>query len=381
VFNLTLSKAGLLDAKSVTVAGVETVNITTADTQAVPTNPLDTLTLVATSATKVVVSGNAGLNLTNTDTTLTTVDASGITAGSFTWTSGILAAASTVQGSAAGTNTVDLTASVAGATTYTGGTGADVIVVTNAKANTFTLGAGNNTINTLGAAGTGNNTVTAGAGTDTVKFTTGNNTVDLGAGTNVFNATTGKNTYTGGAGADTILVTTGNNTVTAGDGANSFTASTGNNTYTGGTGVDTVTVGTSGSTVGTNTITTGTGADVIWIKGTVVNGNSYSVITDAAVGDTIKLDGTNGTSTFVTTKLSLASTAAFQDYLDAATAGTGAVNSAEAWFQFGGNTYIVTDNSAASTFQNGADSVVQLTGSVTVNGFTGAGGSATFLLA
>jgi len=133
VFNLVLTKAGLLKAGSVTVANVETVNITTADTTKVPQNPLDTLTLVADKATKVVVSGNAGLNLTGTaNLALKSLDASGISKGDFTFTSGALTAAAAIKGSATGTNTVTFSAATA-AVTYTGGTGDDVITASNGQ--------------------------------------------------------------------------------------------------------------------------------------------------------------------------------------------------------------------------------------------------------
>lgn len=53
-----------------------------------------------------------------------------------------------------------------------------------------------------------------------------------------------------------------------------------------------------------------------------------------------------------------------------------------AWFQYGGNTYIVDDTSITGAFVNGEDTIVQLTGLVTVDGFTGAvSGGGSFLLA
>jgi S-layer protein len=145
---------------------------------------------------------------------------------------------------------------------------------------------------------------------------------------------------------------------------------------------------------GVNTITLGTGADSVTLKGIVANGNSYSYITDAAIGDTIIFSAVStttstATSTFTTAKISLASTAAFADYLNAAAStSTSATVSNFAWFQYGGNTYIVDDMSLTTgAFVNGTDSVVQLTGLVTVDGFTGATaaagnfGAGTFVLA
>ena len=144
--NLKLVRAGVLAAGTVNAADVENVNIATSDTQATLTNlhPLDTLTLVASSAKSITISGNAGLYLTAASTNLTSVDASGITTGDFTWTSGALTAAATVKGSATGSNRVIL--GQAGApVTYVGGSGADTVIV-----------------------GAGNNTITTGAGADSV---------------------------------------------------------------------------------------------------------------------------------------------------------------------------------------------------------------------
>ena len=62
--------------------------------------------------------------------------------------------------------------------------------------------------------------------------------------------------------------------------------------------------------------------------------------------------------------MTLADTAAFADYLNAAASGDGGTNTIVKWFQYAGNTYIVFDNDAANTFQNGvaADQVIKLTG-------------------
>lgn len=89
----------------------------------------------------ITVSGNAGLALTSTSTTLTTVDASGITLGDFSWTSGSLASAATVKGSATGTNTITISNGALGPITYVGGSGADTISIRQ-YANTITVGAG-----------------------------------------------------------------------------------------------------------------------------------------------------------------------------------------------------------------------------------------------
>ena len=313
----------------ITASGVEAFAITTIDGQATPSGAFsDSLTLLGNSLKTLTVGGNAGLTLSATSTALTTLDASGLTLGGFTWTSGALAAAAVVKGGAKGTNTVDFTAATGGAVTYTGGTGNDVVSGSNGKNNVITLGDGNNSA----VVSSGNNTITGGAGNDTVTATSGNNTVNLGNGTNAFTATSGDNTYTGG------------------------------------TGLDTVTLGS-----GQNVITTGAGNDVIVLTTAPTSGNAYTVITDPAPGDSISMPS-HGTEIFQTTKISLAGTAVFQDYLDAAVAGYDAYYDASfKWFQFLGNTYLVQDLSSSATFTNGVDFVVQLTGLIDLSTVTGVG--------
>ncbi len=251
--NLVLtSGAGAMNVGTINGPGAETLAITTADTQTTPTNPLYTAVVVDAATKGITVTGNAGLSLVQASTALTSVDASGISAGAFTWTSGALAAAAVVKGSATGVNTVTFSAATGGAVTYTGGTGNDLITAANGKDNGLTLGAGNNSVTGT----TGNFTITALGGNDTVTLSTGNNNVNLGDGTNGFTATNGNNTYTGGSGADTVNLGNGANTVNLGDGANIFNGGNGGTTYTGGSGADTVTV-----TGGTNTIGLGDGAN------------------------------------------------------------------------------------------------------------------------
>lgn len=139
VLNIVLSNDDALDAKTVTVTDVETINIV-ADDSNDDANATHTMTLTADKATTVKVSGDAGLALTLTDSdAVKTIDASESTGG--------------------------------------------VDIKTDLKGVTFTGGAGNDTV-TLGAG----NTVTGGTGNDT--FTISLNTAvndrsvitDFGAG-------------------------------------------------------------------------------------------------------------------------------------------------------------------------------------------------------
>ena len=50
--------------------------------------------------------------------------------------------------------------------------------------------------------------------------------------------------------------------------------------------------------------------------------------------------------------------------LDIASAGDGSANGIVSWFQYGGNTYLVNDNSASATNDIATDVVVKITGTV-----------------
>lgn len=336
--DVAFSTTGLTatDVEAINITSSYTSSMTAANKTAATTGGFANGMIVLGNQVKtIVVSGEAGLNLTAASTALTSLDASANTVGSageFSWTSGATTGAVNVKGLASGINTIVLSAAtVAG--TYTGSANGDTVTIANALANVLNLGDGTNLVN---GAASGNNVVTGGAGDDTF-----------------------------------ITATTGNNVVNFGNGANAFTATSGNNTYTGGTGVDTVSVG-----GGLNVLTLGAGADAVTITASGANGNVYTTITDIAAGDSINM----AALTFVPrangvlgAKISLADTAAFADYLAAGTAAIIADAGAATmkWFQFGGNTFIVVDNSTDGTpdvdtnaFENGIDSVVKLTGLV-----------------
>ena len=148
-------------------------------------------------------------------------------------------------------------------------------------------------------------------------------------------------------------------TITGGSGNDSLTAKTGTNadTLIGGAGNDTLT-----SNAGLSTLTGGAGNDLFVVATAGANSNVYTTISDASAGDRIQLSNL-GVETFATTKLSLAATASFADYVNFATDSTTAnTDSAISWFQLNGNTYIVQDKSASADFVNGTDIVVALTG-------------------
>lgn len=248
------------------------------------------------------VTGDAGVDFagSNLGTALTSFDASGVTKGAVTVTTGALAAAATLKGGAG--NDVINASSATKAVTIDGNAGDDTLT-------------GSSTIGSTLNGGAGADTLTGGAGADTLNGGDGNDTINTGAGLDI---------VTGGAGADTFVVARNAN----------------GNTY--------ATITDFTKTVGSVT------GDTIDLSALVLNGN-----TTATLG----------------TAVTLAGTAAFADYLNAATSGnaTAGTNSVTTWFQFGGDTYIVVDNNNVDTFVSNAtsgDQVVKLSGLINLEGAT-----------
>jgi S-layer protein len=93
----------------------------------------------------------------------------------------------------------------------------------------------------------------------------------------------------------------------------------------------------------------------------------YTTITDFTAGDLLKL-ADKGTESFLTTKITLADTAVFQDYLNAAAVGDGSTDGVISYFQYGGNTYVVEDMDQASIYTVATDLVVKLSGLIDLSG-------------
>jgi len=184
--------------------------------------------------------------------------------------------------------------------------------------------------------------------------------------TNVTSVDASGVTASGAAGVVTVT-TVKAATITGGAGNDVLTGSANADTIIGNAGADVITSG-----GGIDTLTGGAGNDTFGIS-IPANVNSYASITDAAAGDMINL-ADQGTATFNATKLTApAETESYLGYLEQATAGNGGTNAIVSWFQFGGNTFIVSDASAAVTFQNGADTVVRLNGLVDLSKTTTSG--------
>jgi S-layer protein len=146
-------------------------------------------------------------------------------------------------------------------------------------------------------------------------------------------------------------------------------------TITGGAGGDNLTARGDGDVLngldGNDRLNTIAGADLVRLSGgggtdtfnvgfAPSNVSSFATITDLTAGESIVMSA--GSASFAAAKITLAPTAVFQDYANAAinNSATGAVT----WFQFGGDTYIVEKVSGGSVFVNGQDIIVKISGLV-----------------
>ncbi|WP_263285792.1 beta strand repeat-containing protein [Caulobacter segnis] len=288
---------------------------------------------VAGAVTFTNVAAGAGLTISAAPTAATTVvlaDASG-TSDTFAVTLSSAAAIAAGSVTLAGVETVTINATDTDTTAHTD---TMTLVATSATKLTVTGSAGLNLTNT---GNTALKTVDASANTGGLTYVSAATT----GSTSITGSATAVNSLTGGVTADTIV---------------------------GGSKADTITSGT-----GLDILTGGAGADTFVLSSNAA-GNTYATITDFAVGtggDTINIASLVSEAAIDATATKITSlnadTAVFQDYLDAGTAATDVTTgntSHVKWFVYGGNTYVVIDNSDAATFQNGADQVIKLTGLV-----------------
>ena len=274
-------------------------------------------------------------------------------------------ALSNVELTAADVETINITASET-ATTLLGNvthavtlsaTSATSITVAGNAGVTFGTLTGATKVASLDASG-----VTAGLVSLTTDALTVASTIKGGAGANTIVATAATKdvTYIGQDKVDTITIANAkNNSVTTAGGDDVVTTGSGADTISTGDGNDSVTSG-----AGLDNVDVGAGTDTYVVTANA-NGNTYASISGMGDGDKINfLDGA-AAGTFNGTKVALASTAAFADYLNAAAASTAAATGTDGlirWFQYGGDTYLVQDLSTNATFTNGTDQVVKLVG-------------------
>lgn len=238
---------------------------------------------------------------------------------------------------------------------------ANVISLTDAAARTLTV-TGAQDINVgfttaFGTAGTnGLSTIDASAVTGDVTLNT----------TNAGIATAGLTVSTG-SGDDSVTLASAA-TVSTGAGDDTIVLG-GASTVDAGAGDDTITTSAHAST-----ITLGGGVDSLDVTLSVTAANMITVADTIGAGDSITFANT-GTETFSTTATDVSAATTLAQALDlAAQSATGATNAGITWFQYGGNTYLVEDNTtnAAGTF-GANDIVVKLTGLIDLSTAAGAG--------
>jgi len=240
-----------------------------------------------------------------------------------------------------------------------------------AGANTFAMELGSNTL-ALTLAGS----ATAAANATTQQVVTGTSIVNItssgtaGVGANTLNIKTADNNLFNVSGSQDLTLTMTNaggvtgNTVNASTftGKLDVTGTAQADKITGGTGNDTIR-----ATAGGDNVTLGGGTDTVIL--TNVNQSTTAAtltITDFVTGsdklDVSAISVNNGT--FSTTAVTVTSATTLTQAIGLAAAGDGSANGIVSYFQFGGDTYVVVDNTAGA--YAATDAVIKLTGAVTL---------------
>lgn len=144
-------------------------------------------------------------------------------------------------------------------------------------------------------------------------------------------------------------------TIKGGAGADALTSLAANSVLNGGAGNDTLIVG-AGSKLAQ--LTGGAGNDTFDISAFNGTVTEYATITDLSAGDVIKFSGTS--AEFIAAKITQSSNAVFMNFVDAAIASTDTGD--VSWFQYNGNTYVIDNVNNGTTFLNGTDKIVEITG-------------------
>ena len=393
VLNVALSASNAATTVGTLVtSGFETVNFSTANSATTPTAQAHVITtLTDANAKSITVTGNAGLTLgTFSGTALTSFDASGVTLGGVSYTTGVLASGATLTGGA-GDDTLNAAASTATAgVSINGGAGADTITGSATKASVLNGGAGNDAI----TGGSAADAIDGGTGTNTYVFSSANVVEQAGSSTTtgvvvnlsdaaltqsgVFTATgaylttvaptvaSGTSTYlystessTNASVVDTLVNinnVTGTNLadyIVGSATANVITGGTGSDTMTGGAGADTFVFGTTGSISGTS-------LDVITDFASASDILSFTAVTVLAV----EANGTTATSDVDTTaggKITFAAADdTFAEMVTAVLADAELdVAGSTAFFEFDGSTYVYNAGSATG---GADDQIIKLTG-------------------
>lgn len=330
------------------VSGFETLTVAgTGNTVALANFGNNTFTQVnvgALAATTITGVTSQKINLTGVITGDLTVTLASATGTSDAATIAVTSASATTQTAAgevvlAGVETVNLE-----------------MVDTDTTAHVNTLGLKADSATTINVTGNAGLVIGAGAGTDIADVIT-------------FDASgvvLAEVTDTGVTYAATYNVVGGVTTITGSNGVDILTGGIKtNDTISGGSGADTIVY-----TGGADSFTGGEGDDTFDVN--AVSTTSGLVIADATAGDILDLADLLGTAAnidytaaqFDAQEIVLGSAATLANYLDSAAAGDGSTNEVISWFNYGGNTYVVVDNTAGATFTAATDSVIVLTGTI-----------------
>jgi S-layer protein len=175
--------------------------------------------------------------------------------------------------------------------------------------------------------------------------------------------TTGPTTIKGGAGGDSLTAVAGTDSIDGGAGNDSIDGGAGNDILIGGAGSDLITGG-----LGVDTLTGGTGVDTFVVVAQATTG--VDSITDFVGGVDVLKTGITPT-TAALTNLSASAYAGSSLAAQAGLAITAAITAAATnydsagdavLFTYGTDTYVVVNDAGNSTFTDGTDLVVKLTG-------------------
>jgi S-layer protein len=286
VLNIKLNgAANLVNTAATTVSSVETINIEATDSSVdttTLTNPAaaSTILLAAADTTKLVVSGNHGVNFTgSTLTKVVDFDSTGVVS------VGNATGATAAQIGTTGAVTFSTVVTDQNVSIKTGN-GADVIsaasITDASKVATITTGAGNDNI-------------TGGAGADVIDAGEGNDIVDGGAGADNITGGAGNDALTGGAGADTISGDAGNDVITGGAGIDALNGGAGRDSFVIAANTESIVTafdkiasfGTSTAALTAAEVTAFTGTAATFQAATVANGGADADVVDLLGAATI----------------------------------------------------------------------------------------------
>jgi S-layer protein len=373
LFALTVSNFEKLDLAGINAAAGAVVNLANLDN-------INFVTLSATNTETTTIAGmSSGGTIAFTADQTVTKDATVSIVNANTGTTDVLnvalskaTALAAVELIAADVETINVT-STETATTLLGtvthalelnATGAKALTVAGNAGVTFGALTGATALTSIDASG-----VTTGLVSLTTAALANAATITGGAGANtvVATAATKAVTYVGGDKVDTITIDNAQaNVISTGAGNDIIVVGSGANTINAGAGNDIITVGAS---AGLTTINVGAGTDTVVLGAIQTAAGFYTSVTGMSAGDKIDFAAVTTSASaggVLGAKIVLGGAASFANYLDAAAASNTADSVAAVFksFEFGGNTYVVIDNSDTTTFADGVDSVIELVGVV-----------------